>query len=71
MPCFGGEDLKTLHVTTASKNRPAAELAAFPDSGCVFAMRVKVPGLPVNFYRDGSPSTIATQKRTSVVLQIK
>jgi sugar lactone lactonase YvrE len=52
MPCFGGDDLQTLYVTTASKNRPAAELKAFPDSGCVFAMRVKVPGLPVNFYRD-------------------
>jgi sugar lactone lactonase YvrE len=52
MPCFGGDDLQTLYVTTASQNRPAAELQAFPDSGCVFAMRVDVPGLPVNFFRD-------------------
>ena len=52
MPCFGGEDLKTLYVTTARQNRPAAELQAFPDSGCVFAMRVNVAGLEVNFYRD-------------------
>jgi sugar lactone lactonase YvrE len=50
MPCFGGDDLQTLYVTTASQNRTAAELRAFPDSGCVFAMRVAVPGLPVNFF---------------------
>jgi sugar lactone lactonase YvrE len=52
MPCFGGVDLKTLYVTTARQNRPVAELQAFPDSGAVFAMRVDVPGLPVNFFRD-------------------
>ena len=54
MPCLGGEDLQTLFVTTARHGRPAAELQAFPDSGCVMAMRVEVPGLPVNFVRDGA-----------------
>jgi sugar lactone lactonase YvrE len=49
MPCFGEDDLKTLCVTTARHERPAAELQAFPQSGCVFSMRVDVPGLPVNF----------------------
>ena len=52
MPCFGGDDLKTLYVTTASYNRPPAELHAYPRSGCVFSTRVEVPGLPVNFYQD-------------------
>ncbi len=52
MPCFGGEDLKTLYVTTARYKRDAAELGAFPDSGAVFCMRVDVPGLPVNFFID-------------------
>ncbi len=52
MPCFGGDDLKTLYVTTARYNRSDAELKAYPQSGCVFAMRVNVAGLPVNFYRD-------------------
>ena len=50
MPCFGGDDLKTLYVTTARQNRSAEELQAYPHSGCVFSMRVDVPGLPVNFY---------------------
>jgi len=49
MPCFGGDDLKTLYLTTARHNRPPEELAQFPQSGQVFAMRVDVPGLPVNF----------------------
>jgi sugar lactone lactonase YvrE len=51
MPCFGGSDLRTLFVTTARQNRPAAELAAEPDAGCVLTLRVDVPGLPVHFAR--------------------
>ena len=53
MPCFGGDDLKTLYVTSASYKRSAQELADFPQSGCVFSMRASEPGLPVNFFRDG------------------
>jgi sugar lactone lactonase YvrE len=52
MPCFGGADLKTLYITSARHHRSAAELAAFPLSGCVFSMRVDVPGLPVNLFAD-------------------
>jgi sugar lactone lactonase YvrE len=52
MPCFGGEDLKTLYLTSARHHRSAAELAAFPRSGQVLSMRVEVAGLPVNFFRD-------------------
>ena len=52
MPCFGGPDLRTLYLTTASHNRPAQELQALPHSGCVFAARVDVPGLPANFFID-------------------
>jgi sugar lactone lactonase YvrE len=50
MPCFGGEDLKTLYVTTARHGRSAQELEAYPQSGCVFSTRLEVPGLPVNFF---------------------
>jgi len=49
MPCFGGDDLRTLYVTSARHNRPAQELRDLPLSGCVIATRVDVPGLPVNF----------------------
>jgi sugar lactone lactonase YvrE len=52
MPCFGGEDLRTLYLTTARHGRSAAELQAMPESGCVFSMRVETPGLPVNFFAD-------------------
>jgi sugar lactone lactonase YvrE len=49
MPCFGGDGLRTLFVTSASYNRSAEELAELPQSGCVIATEVDVPGLPVNF----------------------
>jgi sugar lactone lactonase YvrE len=52
MPCFGGEDLRTLFITTSSHGRSAQELQALPDSGCVFAMRVETPGLPVSFFNN-------------------
>jgi sugar lactone lactonase YvrE len=50
MPCFGGADLKTLYVTTASQH-PSVDLAKHPDSGCVFALRVNVAGLPEPYYQ--------------------
>lgn len=52
MPCLGGEDGKTLYLTTARHGRSAAELAVFPQSGCVFSTRVAVAGLPVQFFQD-------------------
>ncbi len=52
MVCFGGDDLQTLYLTTARHGRPAAELEAMPQSGCLFSMRVDVADLPVNFFSD-------------------
>ena len=52
MPCFGGDDWKTLYVTTARDKRPATELEQFAASGCVLSTRVEVAGLPVNFFDD-------------------
>jgi len=49
MPCFGGANLKTIFITTARANRPAAELANQPYAGCVLAIDVAVAGLPANF----------------------
>lgn len=53
MPCFGGDDLRTLFVTTSREKRPADELAAQPWAGCVLMARVDVPGLPVHFAAPG------------------
>lgn len=44
MPTFGGADLRTLYITTASDGRPAEERAAQSWAGCVLQMRVEVPG---------------------------
>ncbi len=51
MPCFGGPDLKTLFITTSRQGRSPQELAQHPDAGCVFALRVPVPGVPVQACR--------------------
>ena len=48
MPCFGGDDLKTLFITTSRQGRSPQELEQYPQAGCVFAMRVDVAGLPVH-----------------------
>ncbi len=44
MVAFGGADLRTLYITSAGK-RPEAELAQYPLSGKVLAIRVPVAGL--------------------------
>lgn len=50
--CFGGKDLRTLYLTTARGGRQNAELAAYPDCGQVFSLRLDDPGLPVSLYWD-------------------
>jgi sugar lactone lactonase YvrE len=52
MPCFGGDDGRTLYLTTASHGRPPVELERWPHNGLVLAARVDVPGVPVNFFED-------------------
>lgn len=44
MVAFGGADLRTLYITSASHKRSADELQRYPLSGCVLALRVAVPG---------------------------
>jgi sugar lactone lactonase YvrE len=43
---FGGEDLKTLYVTSARFALDDDHLAQNPHEGGVFAVAVDVPGLP-------------------------
>jgi sugar lactone lactonase YvrE len=45
MVAFGGNDLRTLYITSASQNRPPAELSTHPRSGYILSLRVTVPGL--------------------------
>jgi sugar lactone lactonase YvrE len=47
MPCFGGPDMKTIFITSLRHNLSDGKLAAKPQSGGIFAMRVDVPGVPV------------------------
>ena len=52
MPCFGGEDLRTLFVTSARKGRPAEEIERMPASGQQLFTRTEAAGRPVDFFGD-------------------
>jgi len=45
MVCFGGEDMKTLFITTTRENMKQDELAKFPLSGALFTLPVNVAGV--------------------------
>jgi xylono-1,5-lactonase len=47
-PLFGGEDLRTLYVTSAWKGLDAEQRAQQPLAGGLFAVRVDTPGLPTH-----------------------
>ena len=51
MVAFGGDDLRTLYITSASHGRSAAELEQYPLSGRVLSMRVAVAGRPEPLYQ--------------------
>lgn len=46
MMSFGGTDLKTLFITSASQKRSSSEISQFPLSGYVISIQVNVAGLP-------------------------
>ncbi len=47
---FGGPEMDTLYITTARKDLTAAQLAAYPDSGALFAVKLPVRGLPAHTF---------------------
>lgn len=50
MVCFGGDDLRTLYVTSARSGRPEAEKNAAVPAGSLLSTRVDTAGLPVNSF---------------------
>jgi sugar lactone lactonase YvrE len=46
-PCFGGDDLRTIFVTSLRHDLPQNVLDEKPLSGGIFAVRVDVPGVPI------------------------
>ncbi|WP_010462242.1 SMP-30/gluconolactonase/LRE family protein [Acidovorax radicis] len=51
MVCFGGEDLRTLFITSARAGRPAEEQQAAVPAGSLFSVQTEVAGLSVNFFK--------------------
>lgn len=50
MMAFGGDDLRTLYITSAAGKRPDAEKARLPLTGQVLSLRVEVPGRAEHVY---------------------
>lgn len=48
---FGGDDLDTLFITTASNDMSDEEKEQFPDAGKVFSFKPGVKGLPANYFQ--------------------
>jgi sugar lactone lactonase YvrE len=48
---FGGDDLRTVYVTTARKGLSPEELSAQPLAGALFTFRAQAPGLPQHALR--------------------
>jgi len=46
--CFGGPDLTTLYITSASCD---TDITAYPNAGCLFRYEAGVSGLPVNKFQ--------------------
>jgi sugar lactone lactonase YvrE len=45
-PALGGDDLKTLYITSAREGMTPEEIEAEPLAGSIFSIRVDTPGLP-------------------------
>jgi len=52
MPCFGGDDMRTLYFTTLTAHVSAEVNARYPLNGGVFRARVDIPGMPVPLFAD-------------------
>lgn len=48
---FGGKDLSTLYITTAREGLSGEQLADYPESGSIFAVKPGTKGVPANFYK--------------------
>jgi len=52
MPCFGGDDMKTLFFTSLTEHASEAVNRRFPLNGSVFMARVATAGTPVSLFAD-------------------
>lgn len=50
--CFGGENLKTLYITTARSGLTTESLEEFPLSGGLFTYTPEISGTPITYFKD-------------------
>ena len=53
--CFGGDDLRTLYITSAREELSEAQLLSAPLSGALFCVEVDTPGLPIPTFKPNTP----------------
>jgi sugar lactone lactonase YvrE len=49
--CFGGKDLRTIFVASASTGRSTEEISIYPLSGSIFHNTTTVTGCPINYFK--------------------
>jgi sugar lactone lactonase YvrE len=59
--CFGGDDLQTLYVTSATKFLTPQQRAAEPLAGALFAIHGAGQGLPENRFGQTTTKTATVQ----------
>ena len=52
--CFGGENLKTLYITTARSGLSQQQHKDFPLSGGLFSIDLNIKGTPINYFKEKS-----------------
>jgi sugar lactone lactonase YvrE len=62
---FGGDDLKTLFITTAAMNLTPEQQTKYPDSGRIFAVERSVPGIPETRFDNGTVAASSSGSRRS------
>ena len=63
--CFGGDDLRTLYVTSAAKFLTPEQRAAEPLAGSLFAMHGLGQGLPEHRFRFARTSSHTFTRRSA------
>ncbi|MGC6388482.1 SMP-30/gluconolactonase/LRE family protein [Ewingella sp. S1.OA.A_B6] len=66
--CFGGKGLSMLYITSAKFGMTEEEIRRFPQSGDIFQLSVRVPGLETHCFDDRlfHPQTFPTAPNTSL-----
>jgi len=67
---FGGPDLRTMYITSASIDLTGDQLARWPLSGSVLRRKVEIPGRPPNYFRPAGDARAAGHSQRSPAREV-